>query len=64
MRPATEQEYCRAQAKANQPPRYINGKRFSEVHWHDLGTEVAAKYDSLMRGKVANTSYMVNPDYL
>jgi len=42
----------------------MHTKRTSDVFWSDRGTEVASKHETLTRGKVTSTSYMVNPAYL
>ena len=38
--------------------------RCFDVYHSDRGTEVASKHEIFCRGKVMNTSYMVNPEYL
>lgn len=65
MRAATKKEFNDAIARAGWPaPRRMSTKRTFDAFYSDRGTEVASKHEILTRGKVSQTSYMVNPAYL
>jgi len=63
MKTATAKEYAQATARGGQK-RQITTRRTLDVYWSDRGTEVASKHEILTRGKITNTTYMVNPAYL
>jgi hypothetical protein len=63
MRSGTEREFAAASSKAGEVRR-MSTKRSFDAFYSDRGTEVASKHQTLTRGKVTSTSYMVNTDYL
>lgn len=60
---AKEFNYAYSQANPAETRRFF-GKRYTSIIYKDRGEVVAEKHETLSRGKVVDTTYMVNPAYL
>lgn len=64
MRPGTLAEYNNCTSTPHSTKRIMTTKRTTTVEWKVMGVTVAEKTEILKRGKVIQTDYLINPDYL
>lgn len=64
MREATVSEYGRVTMTPHAEKRIMHAKRSTTVIWTYKSHEIASKTELLTRGKVTQTMYSINPDFL
>ena len=65
MREASEKEFAAVLNSNRWEVRRMSAGRCFDAYYTDCcGVEIASKHEVTKRGKVAQTSYMINPDRL